>query len=359
MMNWKKVVLWSFFPVFTLAIGNFCLAQSKIVWKMHDLNRPQPKVITPPQQYLPVPPPSDAIVLFSGGNLDQWEGTDGKPTKWIAKDDYFECVEGSGFIRTKQSFGDIQLHLEWAAPLLVQGNSQGRGNSGVYLMGKYELQVLDSYNNPTYPDGQAAAIYGQYPPLVNVSRPPGEWQSYDIIFHRPHFDNIGRVIKPASMTAFHNGVLVQDNKTIWGEVIWFTLVGYHHHADKLPLSLQDHGNPVRYRNIWVRELLEDAEPKPEYAPVVALSETELQKYVGDFECRDKGKDEKAYFKLDNGMLQVTILGNNTVELQAHSKTHFSAKVAAMDFIFKLDSDGKPESFELIFDGSKNRYDIIK
>ena len=190
------------------------------MWKAHDLNRPTPKIITPPVQYLPVNPPSDAILLYDGKDLSNWEGMDGKTTKWINGDGYFECVRGSGYIRSKQAFGDVQLHVEWAAPLPEKGESQGRGNSGVFLMGLYEVQVLDSYNNTTYADGQASAIYGQYPPLVNAARPPGEWQAYDIIFHRPHFNSLGRLIKPARMTVLHNGVLVQDNVELWGGTEW-------------------------------------------------------------------------------------------------------------------------------------------
>ncbi|MGD8534953.1 MAG: DUF1080 domain-containing protein, partial [Candidatus Aminicenantes bacterium] len=160
----------------------------------------------------------------------------------------------TGSIRTVRGFGDCQLHIEWSAPLPVTGEGQGRGNSGVYLMEKYEVQVLDCYKNKTYADGMTAAVYGQYPPLVNACRPPGEWQVYDIIFHRPHFSDDGSLIRPAQMTVFHNGILVQDNVELMGPTNPNRWIPYKVHEDKLPLLLQDHGNPVRFRNIWLREL---------------------------------------------------------------------------------------------------------
>ncbi len=222
-------------------------------WKIHDPDRPLPPVVTPPPVAFQKPP-GDATVLFTGGDLSGW--TDGKsqPARWRCEDDYMEVAPETGSIQTKESFGDCQLHVEWAAPAVVKGDGQGRGNSGVYLMGLYEVQVLDSYENKTYADGQAAAVYGQYPPLVNVCRPPGQWQSYDIIFHGPRFDKEGTLLRPATMTVFHNGVLVQDHVTLTGPTAWKERPPYKKHPEKLPLALQDHGNPVRYRNIWIREL---------------------------------------------------------------------------------------------------------
>jgi len=167
---------------------------------------------------------------------------------------YVEVVPGTGAIATKQGFGDVQLHIEWAAPTPAKGEGQERGNSGVFLMGMYEVQVLDSYRNKTYPDGQAGAVYGQYPPLVNASRPPGEWQTYDIVFHGPRFDAGGKLLRPARMTVVFNGVLVQDNVVLTGPTAHQTRPPYAAHPEKLPLSLQDHGNPMRFRNIWVREI---------------------------------------------------------------------------------------------------------
>ena len=328
-------------------------SQGTVRWKAHDLNRPSPRIIIPPAQYLPIKPPSDAIVLFSGGELSKWESTDGSDTKWISRADYFECVKGSGYIRTKEGFGDVQLHVEWAAPLPVKGKSQGRGNSGVFLMGRYEVQVLDSYKNETYADGQAAAIYGQSPPMVNASRPPGEWQSYDIIFRRPRFDNLGMVVKPARMTVIHNGVLVQDNVELWGGTEWLKYSPYKQHADKLPLALQDHGNPVRFRNIWLRELAEEPAAPPVLPPVVALGAVQLKRYVGTYTQKDgKGKYE---ITLQNGSLFISPGWGRSFELLAHSKVKFSTKFTAIDINFALDSTGNPTGLSYKFTGSTTEY----
>ena len=229
-------------------------------WKQHDRERPLPPIITPgtfSTQDHPGQPPSDAVVLFNGTDLSKWLSVknDG-PAPWRVKDGYFEVVAGSGYIRTQEAFGDCQLHVEFAEPTPPAGTDQGRGNSGVFLMGLYEMQVMDSYQNKTYADGQAAGIYGQYPPLVNACRPPGEWQTYDIIFHRPRFAPNGNLVAPARFTALHNGVLVQDNVELTGPTGHFIRPPYTNGPDKLPLQLQDHGNPVRYRNIWIRELPE-------------------------------------------------------------------------------------------------------
>lgn len=220
-------------------------------WKVHDMERPVPEVVTPGKTA--ADPPSDAIVLFGGKNLDHWVDGKGNDARWKVENGYMEVTK-TGAIRTKEGFGSCQLHIEWSSPAQVKGNSQGRGNSGVFLMGKYEIQVLDSYDNRTYADGQAASVYGQNPPLVNAARKPGEWQSYDIIFHRPIFKD-GKCIKPATVTVLHNGVLVQDHFEIKGPTAHKREAKYGGpHPDKLPISLQDHGNPTRFRNIWIRPL---------------------------------------------------------------------------------------------------------
>jgi hypothetical protein len=228
--------------------------ESLAKWAIHDLNRPLPPVVDPGPAGPPVPAPSDAVVLFGGKDLLLWEDGKGDPAKWKIENGYMEVVAKTGSIRTKRGFGDCQLHIEWATPSAVSGEGQERGNSGVFLMDTYEVQVLDSYNNRTYADGQAASIYGQYPPLVNASRKPGEWQTYDIVFHAPRFGADGKLVEPARMTVFHNAVLVHDNDELTGPTAHKARPPYKAAADKLPLSLQDHGNPVRYRNIWLREL---------------------------------------------------------------------------------------------------------
>ena len=212
---------------------------------------PPPK--NEPRVIEPGPPPSDAIVLFDGRNLSQWKGDKDGPAKWEIKDGV-ATVNGTGSISTKQEFGDCQLHIEWASPEEVKGEGQGRGNSGIFLSGRYELQVLDSYNNKTYYHGQAGSIYKQSAPLVNASREPGEWQTYDVIYRAPRFDAKGALLKPGAMTVLHNGVLVQDNTEIKGMTGPSGAPKYVAHALKEPLELQDHKNPVRYRNIWLREL---------------------------------------------------------------------------------------------------------
>lgn len=229
-------------------------AQPSTRWPIHSMDRPQPRVVKPPENTWTIAPPGDATVLFNGTDLSHWEKDGGGPAAWKVDNPYMEVVPGAGGITSRDAFGDQQLHIEWMAPVPPTGDSQERGNSGVFLMGRYEVQVLDSYANKTYPDGQASAVYGQFPPLVNVSRPPGEWQTYDIIFHRPRFDASGKVTSPARMTVLHNGVLVQDNVVLSGPTAHEHRPPYEKHADRLPMSLQDHGARVRFRNIWVRDL---------------------------------------------------------------------------------------------------------
>lgn len=237
-------------------------AQSVNDWPVHSVERPVPPVIVPGPASASVPPPSDATVLFGGRDLSQWRSDKGAQAGWKVSNGYFEVVPGAGGIRTARSFGDSQLHIEWAAPSSPTGEGQGRGNSGVFFGdGRYEVQVLDSYQNPTYADGQAAALYGQYPPLVNASRRPGEWQTYDIIFRGPHFDQQGKLLRPVRVTVLHNGVLVQDNATLVGPTAYQARPPYEAHPERLPISLQDHGDPVRFRNVWIRELNDVKQPE--------------------------------------------------------------------------------------------------
>ncbi len=227
-------------------------------WAVHDPNRPQPKVVTPgtfSSQAQPGMPPADAVILFDGTDVSKWEADEGTgvPTKWVVKNGAMECVPGSGYVRTKEHFGDCQLHVEWAAPAQVKGNSQGRGNSGVFLMGLVEIQVLDNYDNPTYPDGFAGSVYGVNPPLANALRPPGQFQTYDIVFRRPVFKD-GQQLDPGYITVFENGVLVQDHTPLEGNTGHMSRSKPREFPAAGPLKLQDHGNPVRYRNIWYRPL---------------------------------------------------------------------------------------------------------
>ena len=214
---------------------------------------PEPRVVSPgASDHLP---PSDAIVLFDGKNLDQWKGLkEGGDAPWKVEDGAFTVVPRTGGIESKESFGDAQIHLEWRSPSEVKGTSQGRGNSGFFLMGKYEIQILDSYDNRTYSNGQAASVYKQHPPLVNAMRPPGEWNSYDIIFTAPRFNKDGMLVSPARVTVLHNGILVQNNVELRGPTEYIGIPNYKAHEEELPYQIQDHGNPVSFRNIWVRKL---------------------------------------------------------------------------------------------------------
>lgn len=226
-------------------------------YKVHDSKRPQPRVVTPgtpSTQQQAGERPSDAIVLFDGTDLSGWVSKrDGSPAKWKVENGYMEVAPRTGDIHTREEFGDCQLHLEWAAPAQVAGDSQGRGNSGVFLMGRYEIQVLDCYDNPTYADGTTAAIYGEHPPLVNACRRPGEWQVYDIIWNGPRFEG-EKLITPAYVTMFFNGVLVHNHAEATGPTTHRKVLEYTAHPPTGPLNLQDHGNPVRFRNIWYRPL---------------------------------------------------------------------------------------------------------
>jgi hypothetical protein len=215
----------------------------------------EPPVVTPGQG---ASAPSDAIVLFDGSNLAAWASTEeGEPIAWTVEDGVLTIAVGSTNLKTKQAFGSVQLHLEFRTPSKEDSEGptgQGRGNSGIFFMGRYELQILDSYQNRTYGNGQAGAVYKQYPPLVNASRPAEVWQSYDVVFMAPVFGEAGQLLRPATLTAFHNGVLIQNNVSILGPVEYKGLPQYRPHAAKLPLQLQHHGNPVSFRNIWIREL---------------------------------------------------------------------------------------------------------
>ncbi|MEO6596345.1 MAG: DUF1080 domain-containing protein [Planctomycetota bacterium] len=222
-------------------------------WRVHDAARPRPPVVDPgPAPTARDAVPADAIVLFDGRNLDAFRGPAGD-AKWVIADGVMQ-INGTGDITSKAEFGDCQLHVEWASPKPAKGDSQGRGNSGIFFFGRYEVQVLDSFDNPTYADGQAAALYGQVPPMVNACRPPGEWQSYDIVFIAPRFGADGKLTTPARVTVFHNGVLVHLDQELLGGTAHKALPRYEAHGEKGPLRLQDHGDPVRFRNLWVRPL---------------------------------------------------------------------------------------------------------
>jgi hypothetical protein len=221
-------------------------------WRVHDIDRPAPPVVTPGQAGAA---PSDAVVLFDGANLDAWAGRDGGDARWQLVDgNAMEVTPRTGDIHTRESFGSCQLHVEWRAPTEITADSQGRGNSGVFLLGLYEVQVLDGYENPTYADGLTGAIYGQFPPLANASVPPGEWHVFDIVFETPVYEG-GELRSPAYMTVLHNGVLMHHRQEIQGPTKHRALASYYPPHDTTgPVVLQDHGDRVGFRNIWIRPL---------------------------------------------------------------------------------------------------------
>ena len=230
-------------------------------WHVHDGTRPQPRIVTSGATFSHLaPPPSDAIVLFDGTDLSKWQLGDGSPAKWKVENGYMEVAPKTGSIRTKDRFADFQLHIEFATPAKVEGNSQGRGNSGILMNGVYEVQVLDCWENPTYPDGQAGALYGQIPPLVNASKPPGTWQSYDIIWESPRWDADKKLVKKANVTVIHNGVVLHHKREFTGTTPHQNNGTYDPHAPEMYIELQDHNNPMRFRNIWLRKLGEYDKP---------------------------------------------------------------------------------------------------
>ena len=252
-----------------LALGAVVYAQERqgpqqpwSKWHVHDMSRPTPPIITPPTpstQEQPGQPPSDAIVLFDGKDLSHWQSPDGSPPTFTLQDGVMLSTNlknprNTKDVQSKEKWGDIQLHLEWSEPTPPKGTSQGRGNSGILFFGIYEVQVLDSYKDDTYADGQCGAIYGQYPPLVNACRPPGEFQTYDIVFHAPLFDDQKKVIRPGTFTVFQNGVLIQDHVQLTGTTAHGHEPRYDYFQPTGKLQIQDHGNKVRYRQIWIRKL---------------------------------------------------------------------------------------------------------
>jgi hypothetical protein len=233
-----------------LCVAAICIAQDVKPADTQEFE-PAPPVVKPGEN---TAPPSDAIVLFGGADLSQWQDRKGNPPRWEVKDGVVTVMKKTGPMITKQSFGDCQLHIEWRTPTEITGDGQSRGNSGIFLANRYEVQVLDSYENSTYVNGQAGAIYKQHIPLVNACRQPGEWQAFDIVYIAPRFQEDGSLLTPGYFTVFHNGVLIQNHVELKGSTANIGKPSWEKHEIKQPISLQDHGNPVSYRNIWIREL---------------------------------------------------------------------------------------------------------
>ncbi|MHC5542816.1 family 16 glycoside hydrolase, partial [Singulisphaera rosea] len=267
----------------------------------------------------------------------------GGPARWKVADGSFATTPGTGSIETKGHFGDIQLHVEWSAPSPPVGTGQDRGNSGLFLMGQFEIQVLDSYKAQTYADGQAGSIYGQYPPLFNASRPPGEWQTYDIAFRRPRFDAAGKLLEPAHVTLFHNGILVQNNEEPFGPTTWLKSLPYTDQGDRGPISLQDHDHPVHYRNIWLREIPERPAPTAkdlERPKVVTLPTEVLDRYPGQYVSDEKPDAPPATITREGGHLVITYpFRPQPLVLEPISETEFDMPFTDGRFTFHKDGQG--------------------
>lgn len=340
-MNTSRIFALSVFAQFLLV--GVLQAQLATGWKAHDKTRPQPKIVDPGQASPSGSAPSDAIVLFDGKDLSNWTGPNGKKPKWVVKDGVMECAKGSGFVYSKEKFSDCQLHVEWASPANVKGNGQGRGNSGVFLPGGYEVQVLDSFENETYPDGGAASIYGQYPPMVNASRGPGQWQTYDIILRMAKFDANRKLVSPAMITVLHNGVVVQHGTKPFGPTSWVLHKDENANNTEGAIGLQDHGNPVRYRNIWIRKL-DTTATKGTYSESRAFTADETKKFAGKY----KGGQEVSVI---DGKLHLKTLGQQ-MEMAAYADGTFGLVKSAGTISFTMDDDGNVTALKMKLDAGK-------
>jgi len=333
-------------------------------WRQHDVRRPKPPVVEPGRALTESPAPADAVVLFGGENLDAWTSADGGKAAWKVSDGAFEVTPGTGAIQTKETFGDVQLHVEWASPNPPRGKGQDRGNSGIFLMGQFELQVLDSYKADTYADGQAGALYGQYPPLYNASRPPGEWQTYDVAFRAPRFDEAGGVREPARMTVFFNGVLVQDNEGLTGHTSWLEALPYEKGVDHGPIQLQDHGHPVRYRNIWLRKLPDRPAATPDQrreSKLVELPEADLEALAGAYAAGTDGHGLQIAMTPKAKGLEITLpFRPAPLMIVPVSTTRFDLPYTDGHFDFQKDAKGRVTGVKMrIGDGGENLLTKIK
>jgi Domain of Unknown Function (DUF1080) len=327
-----------------LAADEVHLMGSHDRWKQHDNRRPRPAVVEPVGNPVATSAPGDAVILFDGTNLDGWQSPEGGAARWKVGGGSFEVAPGTGPIQTKSQFGDGQLHVEWASPSPAAGKGQDRGNSGIFLMGLYELQVLDSYRADTYADGQAGAIYGQFPPLSNASRPPGEWQAYDVAFRRPRFDKDGKLTEPARVTLFHNGILVQNNEELFGKTSWLEGEPYEAHPDRGPIQLQDHGHPVRFRNIWIRDLPERPAPTAQdlaRPKIVALSAEALDSFTGHYAMGPKRDAPPITIGRGDGHLTLKLPSRpRPLVMQPVSATEFVLPHTDARFTFQRDDQGR-------------------
>ena len=318
-------------------------------WRQHDLTRPQPPRVEPGAPALPVAAPSDAVMLIGpdGSGLDAWESGAGGPATWTVTDGALVATPGSGAIQTKESFGDVQLHVEWMPADEPEKDGQNRSNSGVFFAdGRYEVQILDNWDNETYADGRAAAIYGQYPPLADASRPPDEWESYDIYFRMPRFGADGAVTEPARLTVVQNGVLVQNNEVLRGGTMWLETLPYEAHGAGR-IQLQDHGSPVRFRNLWVRRLPERPAPPAGYGDVasVDLTGAQMGRLTGEY-TRENNEGVFVIERDGDGLGMSMPWRPGVLRMIPTSPTTFQLANTAGTLDFDLDADPVELSFTM-------------
>ena len=325
-------------------------------WRQHEIDRPPPPRVEPAASALPLAAPSDAVVLIGpdGATGNRWEAVGGGDVPWVTEGGAFVVEPGTGAVQTREAFGDAQIHIEWQPAAEPEKDSQNRSNSGLFLVdGRYEVQILDNWNNPTYADGRAGAIYGQFPPLADATRPPSEWQSYDVFFRLPRFDADSALVEPARMTVLHNGVLVQNNEVLPGMSIWLESLPYAPHGPGR-IQLQDHGSPVRFRNLWVRPTPERQAPPPGYSDLdaVSLTDAERDRLVGRYAREDGG--HFVIERLGDGLGLSMPWRDGVLPLVPLSPTRLHLRNTAGVFDVSLDESGTPADLEFTMGGAVYR-----
>ncbi len=332
-------------------------------WKQHSMTQPKPPVVAGQGSAGLAAPPADAVVLFDGKSLDKWVSDGGEPAAWAVRDGFFEIKPEAGSIQTRESFGDIQMHIEWASPSPASGSGQNRGNSGVFLMGRYEIQILDTFQADTYADGYAGAVYGQAPPLLNASLPPGAWQTFDIIFRGPRFSADEKLLDAAHVTVLHNGVAVQNNEPILGPTSWLNFLAYQPHEMEGPIRLQDHGQPVRFRSIWVRRLparIETFAEQAEPPHAIAKTPSELAAFAGAFQMGDDEAKPPVTMTVDGKGLIVRFPDRPVdMPIVPVSERVFEFVNTDATIEFEVDASGKPGNATMHIGGSTRSLKRLK